>query len=798
MLKNYLKIALRNILKYKGYSFINVFGLALGVAVFFIALQFTVYQKSWDKFHSKADDIYRVHQKFNDGGETAHSSFPIKGALVSDYSEIQLATSFGYINEIKLFLDKKQIVGENIVLAEPEFFDMFDVNILSSDKETIQRELRTNASFAIITKEYAEILFENEDPIGKDFDLGDGEDQVRYTVSAIVEGFPENSHFHFNIIAPIISQSFFQTVEDNWNNPVVHTYVFIPDKEKAKTFQELATLDAFIERHFPPIYGGPEAHLPVYRLTDIHLHSQAYSMIDETVPMILLIVVGSIGTLILILACINFMNLTTARATRRAKEVGMRKTMGATKRLLIYQFLGEAIIFSIISVALGMLLVELFLPRFNAYLQQTLDIQYFDNWSTIFMMVGITLALGVISGAYPAFVLSSYNPIFALKEAKGNAKTAGGFLVRKGLVVLQFVVVSLLLVTIIALQFQMKYMASIDVGYNTNNLVFVRSSDNMMEDPLNYQSFVNELRNNGAVTSAAGIGGWQYQSVDFEGMKPNQREGAIILTTSADYAKTMELKLLAGRLPLRENKADLRGIIFNEAATESFGWNPEEAIGKEIKLFEGDSTYNVLGVFKDFHFNDLMTEIEPMGMISSPTDLYGTTMMRLADKSEKTLSAIRLAWDRFDDGWPFEIFFSERQLEENLTAINNVQVMMKELTYLGIFIACMGLYGLTTFSTERRMKEIGIRKTLGASVTSIWRLIVSEFAVLVLIATLIGLLGGYFTSEFILQNFAYRISVGPKIILFSSFLSIAIAIITVSYQAIRSAFVDPVTTLRIE
>lgn len=799
MIRNYIIIALRNIKKYKIYSFINILGLALGIAVFFISLQFTTYHTNFDTFHSKSEDIYRIHQKFNDGGETAHCSYPIKEALLNDYSEITLATSFGYNNQEKLFIEDKQIVGEEIALIEPSFFDMFDVEVVNGDISTFQKAMTENVNAAILTIEYAKVLFGDTEFIGKEFRLGDSDNQKNFTVIGLVKAFPDNSHFSFNMLIPILSEPFFETVIDNWNNPVVHTYVYIPDKDKAEEFQKLSTLDLFIEKHFPPVYGGPEAHLPVYQISDIHLHSQAYSMIDEIMPFILIIVVGSIGSLILILACINFMNLTTARGTRRAKEVGMRKTLGATQKTLIFQFIGEAIVFSCIAVIVGMLLAEVFLPRFNSYLQEDLSISYVDNPSTVIKMILITVGIGLLSGAYPAFVLSSFNPVSALKEARGNMHTAGGFIVRKGLVILQFVVVSVLLVTIIALQFQMKYMASIDIGYDNKNLVHIRSSDKMMESALSYQSFVNELRNNGSVVSAAGFGGWAYQSVDFEGMKPNQREGSIILTTSPDYAKTMKLKMLAGKYPDRENKADYDGIIFNETAVTKFGWTPEEAIGKEIKLFEGDSIYNVIGVFQDFHFNDLMTEIDPTGMISSSNEFYGTTMMRLADNyDENTLSAIREAWNRFDDGWPFEVFFSERMLEENLRAINNVQALMKELTYLGIFIACMGLYGLATFSTERRMKEIGIRKVLGAKVASIWTLIISEFALIVIFATAIGLAGGYFAGEIILENFAYRIKIGPAILMIASGVSISIAVITVSFQAIKSAFINPVDTLRLE
>ncbi len=405
MLHNYFKIALRNILKYKAYSFINVFGLALGVAVFFIALQFTTYHNGYDSFHEKAEGIYRIHQKFNDGGTTAHCSYPIKNALLADYSEIQIATSFGFGFENKLYSEHKQIIGEQILYIEPSFFDIFDVEFVISTKEEAQKVLTSNISKAIITEEYAKTLFGETDPIGQDFRMGDPNDQLNYTVFAVVKSFPENSHFHFNMLVPIESEPFFKTVETNWNNPVVYTYVYIPDADKATEFQKLSTLDSFIEKHFPPVYGGPEAHLPVMPLKDIHLHSEASRELEGSIPFILVFIVSSIGTLILLLACINFMNLTTARATRRAKEVGMRKSLGATKQLLIHQFIGEALLFSILSVMAGMILAEIFLPRFNGYLQQELTIDYFNNWFTIPTVLFITLILGLVSWSYPEFVI---------------------------------------------------------------------------------------------------------------------------------------------------------------------------------------------------------------------------------------------------------------------------------------------------------------------------------------------------------------------------------------------------------
>ena len=799
MIRNYIKIAFRNFLKYRIYSLINIFGLGNGVAIFFIAMEFSTYHYSWDNHISKVEDIYRVQQKFNDGGTTAHCSPPIKDVLVNDYSEIQLATSFGISRNQELFIDDKQIVGEQFLYVDKNFFEMFDVEFISNTKENVISDFEKNPYQAIVTKEYAKVLFGDEPALGKVFQMDRGTEQPEYTVSAIVKKFPETSHFTFNFILSKESVPFFKEEADNWNYPIFYTYVYIPNREKANEFKKVETLDKFIEKHFPPKFGGPEAHLPVVPLKDIHLHSHAYNELGNNSDIVLIIIVTIIGVLILFLATINFINLTTAHATRRAKEVGMRKTLGATRKLLANQFIGEAIIFSILSVIVGVILAELLLPQFNAYLNESLTIHYFQNWFTIPFLIITALALGIISGIYPAFVLSSFNPVKALKDAKGGSMTTGGFLVRKGLVILQFLVVSLLLVTIITMQSQLSYLAHKDVGYDNKNLVYVRSSERMMEKPENYLSFIDEIRNSGAVVDLAAIENWAYQAVDFEGMKPGDREGSIILTTSADFAKTLKLQLLAGRFLDKDNISDLDHIIFNETAAGNFGWTPEEAIGKTVKLFEGDSTYQVIGVFKDYHFDDLLSKIEPLGMITTPNNNFWSTMVRIPENdTEKAKEAITAAWKRFDDGWPFELYYSEEQLSQSLKTIENVQAMMSQLTLIGIFIACMGLWGLTSFATERRKKEIGIRKVMGASVSNLIVLVVTEFIILVAIATTIGVVGGYYAADFLLQNFAYRISIDAEIIILAILISIVIAIVTVSYQALKTAFVNPVESIRIE
>jgi len=794
MFLNYIKITLRNILKYKAYSLINVLGLALGVAIFFIAIQFTSYHMSWDGFQSKADHLYRVHQKFNDGGTTATISYPIKDALVADYPEIQEATSFSIQYQTKLFLDNKQVVGEKILFIEPSFFDLFDVNFLKGTKEQTQAQFASNPQQAIITAEYAKILFGDEDPIGKTFTLGDKIDGKSFSILGVVEKYPKTSHFDFNILVPEISHPMLQEVKDNWNNPVVYTYLYIPDKSKGKEFNQ-AKLDGFIEKHFPAKYGGPNAHLPVIPVLDIHLHSQLYYELGSNTSIILLWIVGSVGVLILILASINFMNLTTARSTRRAKEVGMRKSLGASRQNLVGQFLGEAMFFSLISVFFGMLIAELFLPQFNHLLDQDLKINYFNNWFTIPAMLTIGLLVGLLSGLYPAFVLSSFKPILALKDS--NRNPVGGFLVRKGLVILQFVVVALLLVTIITMQNQLFYIANKDLGYDYKNLVYVRSSDKMGEDPKNYQSFVNELKNSGVIQHVSGVSSWAYQSVEFEGMEPNERKGAIIMTAGADYAQAMGIQLLAGRFPSEDNITDKHSILLNETAIKDLGWDPSTAIGKEITLFEGDSTYTVIGAMKDFHLDNLMVKIESIAIITSPSNFYPVSMIRIPeDQKDEAIAAIRKAWYRFDDGWPFDIYSSKNEVDHAYESIQKLQSLMSELTYIGIFIACMGLYGLAAFSAERRIKEIGIRKVMGASIINIWRLMVSEFTLLVIIATSVGVVAGYFIADTLLQNFAYRIMVGWQIIVTSIIISIGIAVITVSYQAIKSARINPVNTLK--
>lgn len=792
MLRNYFLIAIRNIIKYKGYSLINVLGLALGMAIFFLTLSLVYYELSFDRFHAKADDIYRVHQKFNDGGTTADISYPIKQALVDDYPQIKEATSFAFMGGNRGRVGNRNVIANGIVFVDTSFFNLFDIQFVKGSKDESQYKFATQTNDALVTEEEAKNLFGEEDPIGKTITFL--EDSMSYTVMGVVKRLPRNSHFNFGMLLPIYSHPRRKEVENNWNNPVVHSYFYIPDKEGAKAFNE-KELDKFIAKHFPVAYGGENAHLPVIKMTDIHLNSNLYYELGQNSSVIYVTAVSAVGFLILILASINFMNLTTARSARRAREVGMRKTLGAQRIALITQFLGESVVISMISIIVGAGLAYLLLPLFNQNLGQNLEIDFLSLQS-VGSLVGISLVIGVLSGIYPAFFLSSYRPVLTLKSSQGPA---GGMFVRKGLVVFQFIVVTALLIGIITLNRQLNYMNNKDMGYNPENLVYLRSSDKMRQENNNYQAFITEVANLPGVEYMSGVAGGSYQTVQYEGMPVTTRKGAIIMNTGPDYAKTMGIPLVAGRYPTRDISTDKHTILLNETAVTDYGWTPADAVGKEVKLYEGDSAYTVVGVLKDFHMEPLTVKIQGIGFVTTMLNNFGYTAMRLTGKDAKaTEKTITAAWMRYDDGWPFEIWRETDGRENQNAEFRKLGTLMQELTYVGVFIACIGLFGLATFSAERRTKEIGVRKVHGATVTNIWKLMVVEFANIVIVASLIGVGAGYFVVKLILQNFAYQTEIGAGVYIIAVLAAISIAVFTVSYQAIKSARTNPVNSLRLE
>lgn len=792
MLRNYVAIALRNIIKYKGTSLINVLGLALGMAIFFLTLSLVMYEMSYDRFHTKAMDIYRVHQKFNDGGTTADISYPIKQALMDDYPQIKEATSFAFMGGDRVKVDNRQAIANEIMFIEPSFFNLFDIEFVKGSKEVAMEKFTTQTNDALITEEEAKNLFGDVDPIGKSFTMLAYDRS--YTILGVVKRLPRNSHFRFGVLLPIYSHPQRKEVEKNWNNPVVYTYLYIPEKARAKELTEIE-LDQFIKRHFPVAYGGENAHLPIIAMTDIHLNSALYYELGQNSSVIYVTVVTSVGFLILVLASINFMNLTTARSSRRAREVGMRKTLGAQRGTLIAQFLGESVVMSLLSIMAGALIAYLLLPIFNQNLGQNLEINFLSPIS-IFTLVCISLAIGILAGIYPAFFLSGYDPILALKNNKGRA---GGFFVRKGLVLFQFMVVTALLIGILALNKQLYYMSHKDMGYDSNNLVYVRSSDKMRNDNNHYQSFVDEVANHTGIAHIAGISNGSYQTVAYEGMPVTERKGAIILVAGPSYAQAMGVPLVSGRYPSQEILTDNKSILLNETAVHDYGWTPVDAVGKAITLYEGDSTYTVVGVLKDFHMEPLTVKIQATGIVTVMDKHFNFTAIRLTGNNvENAEAAIKTAWMRFDDGWSFEIYHERNNVESQLDGFRKLGRMMQELTYLGIFIACIGLFGLAQFSAERRTKEIGVRKVHGASVGSLWQLMVLEFANVVVVASFIGVGIGIFIVRMILENFAYRADIGVSVYVLAVLAAIAIAIATVSYQAIRSAKGNPVNSLRSE
>jgi putative ABC transport system permease protein len=782
MLKNYVVIAVRNIVKYKGYSLINVLGLALGMAIFFLTLSLVYFELSYDRFHSKAEHLYRVHQKFNDGGTTANISFPIKQALVDDYPQIKEATSLGFMGGDRVRVGNKNGIANLIFFVDTSFFNLFDIRFIKGDKDIVQQKFFAQANDALITPEEAKNLFGDEDPIGKTFTML--ETNMSYTVLGVVERMPRNSHFQFGILLPIYTHPRKAEVENNWNNPVVHTYVYIPDEEGAKAFTE-EELDNFIKKHFPVAYGGENAHLPVIKMTDIHQNS---SVIYVTV-------VTSVGFLVLVLASINFMNLTTARSARRAREVGMRKTLGAQRPALITQFLGESIVLSVISIVVGAGMAYLLLPVFNQNLGQNLEIDFFSGKSIV-TLAAIALLIGIGAGLYPAFFLSSYRPAWTLKSSQGPA---GGFFVRKGLVLFQFMVVTALLIGILTLNKQLDYMNNKDMGYNPKNLIYVRSSDKMRNENNHYQSFINEVANLPDVQHIAGVANGSYQTVQYEGMPVTERKGAIIMEVGPEYAQALGIPLVAGRYPSRDIITDKHTMLLNETAVSDYGWTPAEAIGKLVSIYEGDSSYTVIGVLRDFHMEPLTVRIQATGFVTVMRNHFGFTAIRVTgNRTKETEAAIKTAWMRFDDGWQFEIWQETDGRENQNAEFKKLGTMMQELTYVGIFIACIGLFGLATFSAERRTKEIGVRKVHGASVGAIWRLMVMEFANIVVVASVLGVVAGVFIVKLILENFAYRADIGATVYIVAVLAAVGIAVATVSYQAIKSAKSNPVNSLRAE
>jgi putative ABC transport system permease protein len=806
MLKNYFKIALRNVRRNKIFSAINILGLSIGMTVCFIIMLFIQDELSYDRYHTNANNIYRIIFKASiNGGKINESNVmpPVAAALQQDYPEVKTATRIRTMGKPRVFIDGKLFTDASLVFADPNLFDVFTIPLIQGDKHSAL----VQPNSIIISKTLAQKYFGRENPVGKLISFNNAKDPKPLKVTGVFENIPSNSHFHFDMFGSMATDP--DATSDSWMTSNYFTYLLLQDGYDYKRLE--AKLPGMVEKYMgsqiQQAMGlnleqfrtkGNELGFALQPLTSIHLHSNTSSEFEPGGNINNIYIFGAVALFMLLIACINFINLSTAGASKRAKEVGVRKVMGSGKQDLIKQFLLESLIITCIALLISAVLVQLALPVFNNLSGKNLTFGF--SLKLMVVLAGLGLLTGLLAGIYPAFFLSSFKPIAVLK-GKFTPQT-GSYSIRSGLVVFQFFISVCLITGTIVVYKQMQFIQHKKLGYDKEQLLVLNNSWALGK---NEQVYKKELLNDPRVANVTISGykptgpSYSNNSLAYPAGRDNQLMKTVEYSVDEQYIPTMGMQIVAGRNFAADRPTDSLGMIINETAAKAFGWG-NNAVGKTIireNSFKGHNTaFTVIGVVKDFHFRSLHEAITPLLMVLHPET--GLIVKVKTKDVAGLLKSMQQQWTKFHATEPFSWSFMDELYNKTYTAEQKTGRILNIFALLTILVACMGLFGLTTYTTEQRAKEIGIRKVLGASVSQITGMLSKEFLKLVLIACLIAFPLSYWAMHTWLQDFAYRIDINGWIFCLAGAIALVIALITISFKSIKAALANPVKNLRTE
>jgi putative ABC transport system permease protein len=804
MFKNYLKVALRYLTKHKGYTFINVLGLAVGITCSILIMLFVRSEWSYDRFHGKAERLYRVWQHEKYQGEDFINSvtpLPMAAAIQSSFPEVEASCRVYGLHPM-MRVDHNSF-SEEVRMVDPSFFRMFDFQLIEGNRD---RPFPT-ANSLILTPEIAKKYFGNKDPLGKNIEIELGDEKILFTVGGIAKNPPEASSIKFNLLIPYANSQyiFSKNVHRSWFNVFNETYLLLRDNVAASA----------LERKFPSMMkkelgedyvpGGFVLHLQP--ITDIHLNKNVPAAIEPVSDPKYSYILATIGILILLVACINFITLSIGRSTTRALEVGVRKALGAERRQLIRQFWGEAFLLTLIAVIIGLVLAMILVEPFNRLISRQLSVQ-FDAGFILFCLLTIAL-IALIAGVYPAIILSGFNPVEVLK-GKLKLKNRTGWL-RQSLIVGQFVASITMIVCTIVIGAQMKYLRNKDLGYNKDAVIVVETNKGRQEGFPLAQLYRTELLRHPQVGDA-GISIFSFAENSWIelGFTDEKKvyKGFQYNTVDPQFVRTMGLQVIRGRSFDANNPADATtAALVNEAFVKEFGM--VDPVGKKLP---GKFEQQIIGVVRDFNFQSLHKKIDPLVLTMQIDSIVRRSENISYHFSPRPRISVRLkagdiaggvavlkqAWKQVAPNQDFEYKFLDETIAAQYKQEQRTNTIVTLASGLSIFIACMGLFGLATLAVVRRTKEIGVRKVMGASVASIVGLLSKEFIKLVIVAAFIAFpLAWWFTSDW-LKDFAYRVNTGWWMYACAGLLALVIALLTVGLQAMKAALSNPVKSLRTE
>lgn len=794
MLKSYLKIAYRNLLKNKVFSLINILGLSMGISCCLIIGIYVLHELSYDRFFPNADRIYRVVQEQEQAGDlyqVAITPAPLIETLKTNYPDVQEGTGFSITFNKRLFqYQDKNFEEEGGLYVDASFFKLFPFSVKKGSLQTFF--ISTNA--ILLTENMAYKYFGKDNPIGKIIKLDRGSD---FVVAAVLENLPENWHMKFNFLLPmenLRSHRDFNAWGSNW----MYTYILLKETADASVFE--AKIETLLSDNINNPDWQPRLYLQ--SLTDIHLRSDFDFNTDfaDTSNLQSIYLFGAIGLIIILISCINFINLTTARSFQRSKEIGIRKVVGASRKQLIYQFMGESLLYALISTVLAITLAQLLIPYFADLSGLPLTLNLLGTKNLIFLLLAILLTTGLLAGIYPALFLSAFNAIKILKGLSFlNRGTSTHHLsLRKILVVSQFALSVILIVSAIIIQQQIHYVLNRSLGFDKEHILYTPVKGELGDDT-HYQSFKNTLLQQSSIVQVTRSNGLpihhegSFGGVEWEGMPANHQDFLMhYFQVDEAFVETFGLQILAGNnFPPRKPNDSAAYYLVNETALEVM--QMDDPIGK--KLDEGE----IIGVVKDFNFQSAFTRIEPMILCSSPENMQTHIAIRIAaGNMTEAVNTIEHTYKQFNPDYPVEYLF----LDESIDALYDQQIRSGKLinlfAALAVLISCLGLFGLSAFSAEQRTKEVGIRKVLGATVLQITQLLSFSFLKLIGISIFIAIPCAYWIIRYWLDEFAYRIPLGPDYFIIAGGVAMLIAVMTISFQTIKTALTNPAKSLRYE
>ena len=795
MLKNLFVIAMRNIRKDKTYSAINILGLTIGITCSMFLLLYILDELSYDRYHTNAPNIYRVISNIKEPDNAftwAIAQIPLTDELRDNYPEVKNAVRFFGIGRSLYKNGEKQFYEGDFYLADSTTFDMFSYKIIDGDINTA-----LDAPFSIVlTKKIAIKYFGTVNAVGQSLQNQQNE---TFKVTAVMEDVPLNSHFIFDAL---ISRNTQPNYQGNWGSFGVYTYIQLP--EGYSLDKMYTSLDKVIKEKVDPIFAqfGITIKYELQKITDIHLHSKIQDEAEAGGDISYIYIFGAVAAFMLVIACINYMNLATARSANRAKEVGIRKLMGSQRAQLIAQFITESVVIALIALAASLILIYALLPSFNDLANKQLPFSYILQTPVILSLLGVIVFVGIVGGSYPAFYLSGFNPVSVLK-GKLSMKGGNAFF-RKSLVVTQFSISIFMLISTLVVYDQLQYMRNKDLGFTKERVVRIPlSSDEQIRKS---DVLAERMRQTKGVASAGTANSSPGQGISKNLLKVEDNDGKLsergidLYNADYDFVKTMGMTIVQGRDFSRDIPSDTTyAVLVNEAMVKRMAW--KEPLGKRF-IFNGPNNTEVerkvVGIVKDYNQNSLYDVIEPLMIIMNSYNNY--VFVKTEGDVRESIAAIESTWKTVNPDLPFEYDFLDQDFNSQYKSDEKRSQIFTAFSGLTITIACLGLLGLAAFTTQQRYKEIGVRKVIGASINSLVVLVAKEFFLLVGIGTLIAFpVAWYFTDSW-LQKFAYRIELTGEWLTFivSALLAFIITLVTVGYHVLRAASANPVKALRDE